>query len=174
MSSKKLNPFKDFHSDQIQRSSHKIFTAHYACRNAALNLTPVTGMTNGFIFQIINSQIESWGVRLTWFDCKFVIWKVPCLMDWPESSLMWCLWNFCLQCPPCRAFTPKLIESYKKIVSKGKPFEIIFVSSDRAQEGFDDYFKDMPWLALPYGEDKIKKEISTRFSVQGKNQVVMN
>ena len=72
MSSKKLNPFKDFQSDQIQRSSRKIFTAHYACRNAALNLTPVTGKTNGFIFQIINSLIESWGVRLTWFDCKLL------------------------------------------------------------------------------------------------------
>ena len=71
MSSKNLNPFKDFQSDQIQRSSLKIFTAHYACRNAALNLTPVTGTTNGFIFQIINSLIESWGVRLTCFDCNF-------------------------------------------------------------------------------------------------------
>ena len=70
MPSKKLNPFKDFQSDQIQRSSRKIFTAHDASRNAALNLTPVTGTTNGFIFQIINSLIESWRVRLTWFDCK--------------------------------------------------------------------------------------------------------
>ena len=70
MSSEKLNPFKDFQSDQIQRSSRKIFTAHDACRNAALNLTPVTGTTNGFIFQIINSLIESCGVCLTWFDCK--------------------------------------------------------------------------------------------------------
>ena len=70
MSSKELNPFKDFQSDQIQRRSRKIFTAHYACRNAALNLTPVTGTTNGFIFQIINSLIESWRVRLTWFDCN--------------------------------------------------------------------------------------------------------
>ena len=72
MSSKKLNPFKDFQSDQIQRSSRKIFTAHYACRNAALNLTPVRGTTNGFIFQnlIINSFIESWGVRLTCLDCN--------------------------------------------------------------------------------------------------------
>ena len=51
MSSKKLNPFKDFQSDQIQRSSRKIFTAHYACRNAALNLTPVTGTTNGSFFK---------------------------------------------------------------------------------------------------------------------------
>ena len=43
MSSKQFYPFKDFQSDQIQRSSRKIFTAHYACRNANLNLTPVTG-----------------------------------------------------------------------------------------------------------------------------------
>ena len=81
MSSKKLNPFKDFQSDQIQRSSHKIFTAHYACRNAALNLTPVTGTTNGFIFQIINSLIESWGVRLTWFDCKLLSQRYYCVAN---------------------------------------------------------------------------------------------
>ena len=49
MSSKTFNPFKDFQSDQMQRSSLKIFTAHYAYRNADLNLTPVTETTNGFI-----------------------------------------------------------------------------------------------------------------------------
>ena len=54
-------PFKDFQSDQIQRSSRKIFTVCYACRNADLNLTLVTDMTNGLIFQIINSLIESLG-----------------------------------------------------------------------------------------------------------------
>ena len=48
MSSKKLNPFKDFQSDQIQKSSRKIFTANFSC-----NLTPVTGTTNEFIFQNI-------------------------------------------------------------------------------------------------------------------------
>ena len=39
MSSEKFNPFKDFQSDQIQRSSRKIFTAHCAYRNADFNLT---------------------------------------------------------------------------------------------------------------------------------------
>ena len=62
---KEINPFKDFLSYKIQRSSRKIFTAHYVCRNAALNLTLVTATTNGFIFRIISSLIESWGVRLT-------------------------------------------------------------------------------------------------------------
>ena len=71
MSSKNFNSFKDFQSDQIQTSSCKLFTAHFACGNSDLNLTLVTGTTNGFIFQIINySLIESWGVRLTCFDCN--------------------------------------------------------------------------------------------------------
>ena len=48
------------------------FTAHYACRNADLNLKLVGGTTDGFIFQIITSLIESWGVRLTCFDCNIV------------------------------------------------------------------------------------------------------
>ena len=48
-----------------------MFTAHYACSNADLNLTLVTGTTNGFIFQIIKSfKIESCGVRLTCLDYK--------------------------------------------------------------------------------------------------------
>ena len=70
MSSKNFNSFKDFQSDQIQTSSCKLFTAHYACSNSDLNLTLVTGTTNGLNFQIINSLIASWGVRLTCFDCK--------------------------------------------------------------------------------------------------------
>ena len=91
MSSKKLNAFKDFQSDQIQRSSRKIFTAHYACRNAGLNLTPVTGTTNGFIFQIINSLIKSWGVRLTWFDCKILFSAVGGIdryKDFPQQNVI--------------------------------------------------------------------------------------
>ena len=67
MSSKNFNSFKDFQSDQMQTSSRKLFTAH---SNFDLNLTLVTGTTNGFIFQIINSLIECWGVRLTCFDCN--------------------------------------------------------------------------------------------------------
>ena len=73
MSSKNFNSFKDFQSDQIQTSSRKLFTAHYACSNFEFNLTLVMGMTTGFIFQIINSLIESWDVRLTCFDCKIQV-----------------------------------------------------------------------------------------------------
>ena len=46
MSLKQFHPFKDFQSDQVQRSSREIFPAPYACSHADLNLTLVMGMTN--------------------------------------------------------------------------------------------------------------------------------
>ena len=64
MSSKNFNSFKDFQSDQIQTSSRKLFTAHYACSNSYLNLTLVTGTTNGFHFsnnQFINRILGGGG-----------------------------------------------------------------------------------------------------------------
>ena len=63
--------FKDFQSDQMQRSSRQIFTAHYAWRNAHLKLTLVTGTTTGFIFQMVTSLIESWGYAWPALTGKF-------------------------------------------------------------------------------------------------------
>lgn len=61
-------------------------------------------------------------------------------------------------CPPCRGFTPKLAEWYTNLTSgtlKDK-LEIVFVSSDRDEDSFDEYFDSMPWLALPYSEREVK------------------
>ncbi|KAL2903286.1 putative nucleoredoxin 1-2 [Bienertia sinuspersici] len=69
-------------------------------------------------------------------------------------------------CPPCRAFTPKLIEAYHEIKAKESEFEIIFASSDRDQSSFDEYYSDMPWLALPFGDER-KTELSRKFKVRG-------
>ena len=70
------------------------------------------------------------------------------------------------QCPPCKVFTPELVKSYNKIVGDSKPLEIIFISSDRSQDFFDEYFGSMPWLAVPY-EDKRVKDLSKYFGVEG-------
>jgi len=69
-------------------------------------------------------------------------------------------------CPPCRGFTPQLAEWYKKDL-KNKGLEVIFVSSDRDEAAFDDYFKEMPWLALDYSDRDLKEKISKAFKVQG-------
>jgi nucleoredoxin len=69
-------------------------------------------------------------------------------------------------CPPCRGFTPKLAEWYKKDL-KAKDFEIVFVSSDRDEPSFKEYFGEQPWLALDYGDRKGKEQLSQLFGVKG-------
>mmetsp|Transcript_25572 Transcript_25572/g.76190 ORF Transcript_25572/g.76190 Transcript_25572/m.76190 type:complete len:335 (+) Transcript_25572:98-1102(+) len=69
-------------------------------------------------------------------------------------------------CPPCRGFTPKFAEWYSKDL-KAKGSEVIFVSSDRDEDSFKDYYKDMPWLALDYSQRKEKEVLSNHFGVEG-------
>jgi len=69
-------------------------------------------------------------------------------------------------CGPCRAFTPTLAKVYNEMKAANKNFEIVFVSSDRAQSAFDEYYRTMPWLALPFG-DKRKNVLSSAFQVAG-------
>jgi len=71
-------------------------------------------------------------------------------------------------CPPCRGFTPQLAELYKELTgSKGKNFEIVFVSSDKDDEQFKSYFNEMPWLALPFSDRDRKQSLSSKFKVGG-------
>ncbi len=60
-------------------------------------------------------------------------------------------------CPPCRAFTPKLGEAYTNLVNEGKKFEVIFISSDQDEEGFQEYFSEMPFKALAF-KDRATKD----------------
>ncbi|CAJ1940139.1 unnamed protein product [Sphenostylis stenocarpa] len=69
-------------------------------------------------------------------------------------------------CPPCRAFLPKLIDAYHKIKAKGNALEVVFISSDRDQASFDEFFGEMPWLALPFGDSR-KQFLSRKFRVSG-------
>jgi nucleoredoxin len=70
-------------------------------------------------------------------------------------------------CPPCRGFTPKLAGYYKDIVAAGKSLEIVFVSSDKDQGSFDEYFGEQPWLALPFSERDLKGALSSKYGVSG-------
>jgi len=69
-------------------------------------------------------------------------------------------------CPPCRGFTPKLAEWYKKdLQSKG--LEIVFVSSDKDEAMFKDYYAEQPWLALDYSDRSTKNQLSKVCKVRG-------
>ncbi|KAI9168654.1 hypothetical protein LWI28_000049 [Acer negundo] len=69
-------------------------------------------------------------------------------------------------CPPCRAFLPKLIEAYHTIKAKDQAFEVVFISSDKNQSSFDEFFSGMPWLALPFGDAR-KASLGRKFKVYG-------
>eukprot|EP00494_Astrolonche_serrata_P006557 UN06581 len=70
-------------------------------------------------------------------------------------------------CGPCRQFTPELAKYYKKMKELKKPFEIVFCSSDRDQKSFDEYYKTMPWMAIPYKYRDMKDALSERFGIRG-------
>ena len=69
-------------------------------------------------------------------------------------------------CGPCRTFTPQLIETYNTIKAANKPFEIIFVTGDNAEEEYGEYYGSMPWLALPF-DDKRINYLNRVFEVEG-------
>jgi nucleoredoxin len=70
-------------------------------------------------------------------------------------------------CPPCRQFTPILSKFYKDLKVKRTDFEVVFISSDKTEEQFTEYYKEHPWLALPFSERKLKEKLSRKFKVQG-------
>jgi len=59
-------------------------------------------------------------------------------------------------CPPCRAFTPKLVEWYNEFKPKHKDFELVFASSDKDENAMLEYMTEMkmPWPAIRFAEKK--------------------
>lgn len=72
----------------------------------------------------------------------------------------------CMQCPPCKVFTPSLIGVYQTLLSEHLNFEVVYVGSDRSVESFREYFSSMPWLAIPFGDARIDK-LTNHFNVKG-------
>lgn len=70
-------------------------------------------------------------------------------------------------CPPCQRFTPKLVEFYKVLRNEHKDVDIVYLSSDKSEAEFNQYFAKMPWLALPFDERNIKTKLSGKFKVEG-------
>jgi nucleoredoxin len=61
-------------------------------------------------------------------------------------------------CPPCKAFTPLLVDAYNELKAAGKPFEIVFVSHDRNDAAMMQYMTEynMSWYAVPF--DAVERE----------------
>jgi len=76
-------------------------------------------------------------------------------------------------CPPCRMFTPTLSKAYTTLKSLRDDVEMVFVSSDRDEEIFNDYFKKMLFCALPFEFREAKSSLSKMFEVSGIPTLVM-
>lgn len=70
-------------------------------------------------------------------------------------------------CPPCKAFTPQLVNTYNAVRERGLNFEIIFVSSDRSEESFEQYARSMPWPAVAWRDEASRQELASLLAVQG-------
>ncbi len=70
-------------------------------------------------------------------------------------------------CAPCKIFTPKLIEFYKKHAKTGN-FEIVFISEDPDANTMRQYMSEasMPWLAVRFGDPAVAK-IKARLQQKG-------
>jgi len=69
-------------------------------------------------------------------------------------------------CGPCRQFTPILSGIYQQLQKEKKAFEIVFVSSDKDEKSFKEYFASMPWKALPFNSER-KGTLGQSYGVQG-------
>ena len=45
---------------------------------------------------------------------------------------------------------------------KSRHAEVVFVSSDNDESSFDEYYAEMPWLAVPYSLTDIKESLGTK------------
>lgn len=84
-------------------------------------------------------------------------------IDYSNRSLI-ALYFSAHWCPPCRQFTPILIETYKELKRQGRHFEVVFCSMDREMKEYEDYSRSMPWLRLEF-QDPRGRELSNLFSV---------
>jgi nucleoredoxin len=69
-------------------------------------------------------------------------------------------------CPPCRGFTPVLVDLYPKLKALHPDMEVVFASSDRDEASFVEYFGEMPWTSIPLGHPA-KDALSEALGVKG-------
>ena len=75
-------------------------------------------------------------------------------------------------CPPCRMFTPLFADIYNEVNSSEKVLEVIFLSGDKTQEEYDEYYGEMPWLALPKGDARLGP-IAKKYEVKGVPRLII-
>jgi len=70
-------------------------------------------------------------------------------------------------CGPCRQFTPMLTNWYQQLTaSNNKNVEVVFLSADHDESGFQQYYKKMPWMAVDFDDDT-REQLMAHIRVTG-------
>jgi nucleoredoxin len=119
--------------------------------------TPPSGAMSDFEHTITKYLVHNSGKRLK---------KVN--RDALHSKDFYAIYYSAHWCPPCRKFTPELVNFYQKHRKKHTNFEIIFVSSDNDEDSMAEYMQEsnMEWPALDYDKRDKAPEL-TRYAGNG-------
>ena len=77
-----------------------------------------------------------------------------------------CLYFAARSSPPCRIFTPVLLNFYREVNMVEKRLEIIYVPRDKESDGFLAFMNQMPWLAIPFEDERIL-EFKRKYNIKG-------
>lgn len=69
-------------------------------------------------------------------------------------------------CPPCRQFTPVLIDFYKKLQTSKESMELVFCSLDRDESEYKEYTSNMPWKCMPFKAPESSK-LAQKYGARG-------
>lgn len=67
-------------------------------------------------------------------------------------------------CKYCKEFTPLLIKNYSNILANR--MDIVYISSDKSKEQYDEYRATQPWQSIEYEEKDIRLKLRTIFDIK--------
>jgi nucleoredoxin len=124
---------------------------------APANDNPLAGLnlTNGSAAATAAAPVAGFAARMTQ---HLVVLDGDQVKTFDSSALAgvkyWAFYYSASWCPPCRAFTPSLVEFYKSFKPQHPNFELIFVNDDRSEDAMTDYMKAdaMSWPAVRFDD----------------------
>jgi len=60
-----------------------------------------------------------------------------------------------------------LAKAYEEAIKAGAKFELVFVSSDQDEEGFEEYFGSHPWKAVAFDNEKVRETLGQTHGIRG-------